>query len=129
MNEKDRLRILDDIVIDDILALSESELRSRASEADLIMAHAAFEKACAIVGKATLAEARAALSLVSAGAKLVPGLELASTIPIFSTLNSGFAGQLTMAARNQTTDQREDQVGIDEDLAELKAWATKDASV
>jgi hypothetical protein len=129
MDERDKLRILDEVVISEILSLSESELRSRASQSDLAMANIAFEKACTTIGKATLAEAKAALALMSAGAKMIPGQSVAPHLALFRSSNANHSGQMTKAARNQTSGQHVDQAGIDEDIAELKAWASKDKNV
>lgn len=129
MSSKERLRILDDLVIEEILSLSENEIANKTTDADIALTRVAFEKACTILGKTTLAEAKAALALVAAGAKLTPGLGDGFHTKLLRPSNMNQPTKLTMAARNQKADHAKDQAGIDEDVAELAAWASQDKNV
>src|SRR5712691_11341423 len=70
MSVDDKLRKLDDLVIAEILAMSEPELRQLVGDEHVSAVRADFEKARALTGKARLAQAKSAVVLHRAGARI-----------------------------------------------------------
>jgi hypothetical protein len=127
MNDKDKLAHLDDLVIADILSMSESELRSAVSEADVEAIKAGFEKAKTLLGKGKLGRAKAAVASYQ-GANVVVLRRGTPTADLGSLRREDreFDKKLTLAARNGGADVEADADGIEEDLAELDAWKEED---
>jgi hypothetical protein len=87
-----------------------------------------FEKARALTGKARLAQAKSAVVLHRAGAR-IPSIADASAAAELRALrqrDQNLDRKLTLAARSGGPNGEADAAGIEEDLAELDAWEAED---
>lgn len=129
MDEKQKLAQLDDLVIEEILSMTEADLRSTASSDPVVAVRNDLKKAISVLGKADLAKARAELTTYRADSRVLVLPFAAKASAKLKTLRANdrsFDNKLTMAARNAKGDNKEEREGIEEDLAELDTWKDKD---
>lgn len=128
MSDEEKLRQLDDIVIAEILSMPESELREVVSDEHVNAVRADFEKARALTGKARLAQAKSAVVLHRAGAKIpsIADARAAAELRALRQRDQNLDRKLTLAARSGGPEGGADAAGIEEDLAELDAWEAED---
>jgi hypothetical protein len=128
MSVDDKLRKLDDLVIAEILAMSEPELRQLVSDEHVSGVRADFEKARALTGKARLAQAKSAVVLHRAGARIpsIANERASAELRALRQRDQNFNRKLTLAARSGGPNGEADAASIEEDLAELDAWEAED---
>jgi hypothetical protein len=127
MDEKQKLAQLDDLVIEEILSMSEVELRSAEASDAVDAVRSDLEKAIGLLGKADLAQAKAELAAYRAESRVIPfAAKVAGELNALRASDRSLDSKLTMAARNAQGDDQEDIEGIEQDLAELDAWKDKD---
>ena len=128
MDEKQKLAQLDNLVIEDVLSMSGSELRSAEASGAVDAVRSDLKKAMGLLGKADLARAKAELAAHRAESKVIPfAAKAAEELKALRASDRSLDSKLTMAARNAQGDDEEDIKGIEQDLAELDAWKDKDS--
>jgi len=129
MDEKQKLAQLDDLVIEEILSMSEADLRSSPTADSVDAVRRDLKKAIGVLGKADLAKARAEITTYRANSKVIAIPFAAKASGELKTLRANdrsLDSKLTIAARNAKGDDKEEIEGIEEDLAELDTWKDKD---
>jgi hypothetical protein len=120
-NEKDKLELLDEFLLNEILSMPDDEVIAEAGQPDIASTSAAIEAAKKMAGNMRFAEAKAMMeqdrkaSHVVSLDRVKARAELASLIGQDKALR----GKLTLAARNAAEGQGEDDEGLLDDLAEL----------
>ena len=120
MKDKEVLDHLDDDLVSEILGMSPEEAMDGVSPDDIARMTANVSAAAAKVGRARLAQARAA---VTADAKVVRPLgprNGAKALHDARANDAAFDNRLTIAARTGGPDYEADRTGIEEDLEELR---------
>lgn len=124
MGDKDKLALLDDLVIAEILATPDEEVLKGADPAGIAATRARAAAAKRLVGRQRMAEAKAAMAIERARPNVVP-LDLTKGAAALRSLRAqdrGLDQKLTLAARSGRDGAEADQGGIEEDLAELAQW-------
>lgn len=128
MNDKKKLDLLDDMVVVDILSMSEADLRAAVSDSDVEAAKADFERAKALLGKSKLVRAKVAVADYREGANVVSlrRKDPTADIGLLRREDKDLNRDLTLAARKGNAGMEADAAGIEEDFAELAAWEEED---
>ncbi len=126
MGERKKLDALDELVLDEIIAMSDDDARKMVSDAEIDNSRTMFERACVEAGKKRLARAKSAVLLHRSAGNHGPLFgEAQSRGSSSKPLRLG-EQRVTLAARNELSGNNEDSAGIDEDFAELEAWEAED---
>lgn len=122
-DDAERLSLLDDVVVDELLAARAAFVPDAGTEAAAAGARSRIAAAKAAVGKRRLEEAKSAVAAARARPRLVAANEGVGAAALRSarSLDPSLDRKLTMAARNAGAGAEADQAGIEEDLAELEA--------
>ena len=115
MSDEKKLTILDDLVLSELLSMSDEELLQLASADEIEATRKRLEAATVQAAKIRLGRARAAIAADRARA---PSASLGAVRRSDPT----FDKKLTLAARNAGADFKADEASIEEDLAELEDW-------
>src|SRR4051794_24540815 len=109
MDEKQKLAQLDDLVVEEILSMSEAELRSAEASRAVDAVRGDLKKAIGLLGKADLARAKAELAAYRAESKVIPFAgKVAGELNALRASDRSLDSKLTMAARNAQGDGQED---------------------
>ena len=128
LDDAEKLSILDDLVIEALLAGRADHVPDASSAAAAAEVRSEVAAAKAAVGKRRLEHAKAAV----AADRGKPRLIVSNQEPVGRALRSlraadpDFDRKMTMAARNEGSGIEADEAGIAEDLAELDAWEDGD---
>jgi hypothetical protein len=116
MDDREKLRLLDDLVMEAILESSDAEALASLEPGDMQSIDEAVAMARRESPRRKMAQARAELAAQRARPRLAGPARIAPGHPPTSR-NAG----LTLAARGGGADHDADQASLDEDLAELHA--------
>ncbi|SFM31244.1 hypothetical protein [Methylobacterium pseudosasicola] len=130
MNDKDKLALLDDLVLAEILSSPDDVILAGmdAGRIDALRQEVATARIRA--GKSRMAEAKVHIAIDRARPAVV-SLDVARGATALRAARAQdriLDQKLTMAARNGGADYEADRPGIEEDLAELEAWDDEDRS-
>jgi len=122
MDDKEKLERLQDVVIEEFLAMSPEEVMGFTTPEDLESIKSNLADAIAAAGRARLARARAAAEKDARRPRLVGAAGGADALRQARGSDADFDRKLTLAARNGSASYEADQSGIEEDLDELRRW-------
>ena len=126
MSDEKKLRILDDLVLSELLAMSDEELLRLASADEIEATRKRLEAATVQAAKIRLGRARAAIAADRAGAHSASLGGRRASLGAVRRSDPTFDKKLTLAARNAGADFQADEASIEEDLAELEDWEEGD---
>lgn len=128
MDDKDKLALLDDLVLAEILAIPDDEILDGVTPGELEVLRQEVVAASIKAGKGRMADAKASLALARARPAVVSLDQArgAAALKAARTNDRALDRNLTLAARNGGADYEADRPGIEEDLAELDAWDDED---
>ena len=126
MSDEKKLRILDDLVLSELLAMSDEELLRLASADEIEAIRKRLEAATAQAAKIRLGRARAAIAADRTRAPPAPLGGRRASLGTVRRSDPTFDKKLTLAARNAGADFQADEASIEEDLAELEDWEDED---
>ena len=124
MDDKDKLALLDDLVIAEILATPDDVILAGVSPGQIDALRQEVTTARIRAGKGRMADAKAALAIDRARPVVVSldQARRATALKSARAQDRTLDQKLTMAARSGGADYEADRPGIEEDLAELEAW-------
>lgn len=122
MDDKERLDRLQDVVIEEFLAMSAAEVMGFTTTEALESVKSNLAAAIAEAGRARLARAKAAAEKDARRPRLVASTSGAEALRAARAKDSDFDKRLTLAARNGSASYEADKSGIEEDLDELRRW-------
>lgn len=128
MDDKDKLALLDDLVIAEILSTPDDVILAGIPPGRIDALRQEVTTARIRAGKGRMADAKAALALDRAR-PVVVSLDQArgaTALKAVRAQDRTLDQKLTMAARSGGGDYEADRPGIEEDLAELEAWDDED---
>jgi hypothetical protein len=121
--KKDRLALIDEFMISEILSMSDAEVLSDVSDAEIEEAQRRFEQAKLAAGRQRFEQIKRQIQKERASGTVVSIDHAKARAELMRILahDSELRGKLTIAARNLDGSVDEDVEGILEDLAELDA--------
>lgn len=122
MEDKEKLDRLQNVVIEEFLAMSPAEVMEFTPPEDLESVKANLADAIAQVGRARLARAKAAATADALRPRVVGATSGADALRVVRANDADFDKKLTLAARKGGESYEADRAGIEEDLAELHRW-------
>jgi hypothetical protein len=130
VEDKKKLAILDELVIAEILATPGDEILNEFTIEEIAQTRAKIFTVRQAVGRKRMAEAKTALAIERARPNVIPTDRSrgAAALRLLRAQDPKLDQQLTLAARNASTQVEADQYGIEEDLAELESWISDNQS-
>ncbi|MEV5023485.1 hypothetical protein MRBLMA1_003368 [Sphingobium sp. LMA1-1-1.1] len=122
MDDKEKLERLQDVVVEEFLAMSPEEVMAFTTPEDLASIKSNLADAIAAAGRARLARAKAAAAKDARRPRLVGAAGGADALRQARANDADFDRKLTLAARKGSASYEADQSGIEEDLDELRRW-------
>jgi len=121
MDDKEKLERLQDVVVEEFLAMSPEEVMEFTTPEDLESVKSNLAAAIAEAGRARLARAKVAAAADARRPRLV-ALTGGAELRLVRANDAVFDKKLTLAARKGSASYEADQTGIEEDLDELRRW-------
>lgn len=123
MDDKEKLERLQDVVIEEFLAMSPEEVLARVTPEDLTSVKSNLATAIAKAGRARLAKAKLTAVADARRPRPVGSISGANALRQARAKDADFDKKLTLAARKGRASYEADQTGIEEDLDELRRWS------
>lgn len=122
MDDKGKLGRLQDVVIEEFLAMSPDEVLEFTTPEDLESVKSNLSAAIAEAGRERLARAREAVLKDARRPRPIGSIGGAEALRQTRANDADFDKKLTIAARKGNASYEADQAGIEEDLDELRRW-------